>query len=132
MNIAVQRLLEGVSPTVEQRLDGTASRRGVFAVVTMNETRHPDGQRSLSDAHIHVYPDTFFSPSDPLRRQRESGTISGASEHAAIRLVRRYFWGVRLPSASHRRPTPPARRYIGGSMQGRYTTRHTQNLYEHR
>jgi hypothetical protein len=119
VNIRIQTELRRVSSEVDQRLSRAPEWHGVFAVVSMIESRHPDGQRSLSSVRLTVHPGTYADRNAAMRRISATGTLRAGSSHPATRVLYRYFWGTR----SVQRPP----RYIGGSMRGpgaRFERRH--------
>lgn len=113
MNIQIQSQLRSLAPDAERRLLQAPAAHGVFAVARMVEARHPDGQRSLSSASVHLYPGTYRDPWGVFERERQSGTVSGLTGRASTRYVRRYFWGVLAEE-----PEAVAPRYLGGTRRG--------------
>lgn len=111
MNSQIQNQLRSISPRLEHRLIGVATGHGIFVIVTIRETRHSDGQRSLSNAATHIWPSTYRNTALIFAWLNQNGAYSELSGDPGYTIVRRYFWGTRIE--------PITRRYIGGAMQGR-------------
>jgi hypothetical protein len=109
MNLRIQTELRQVSSEVDRRLSRAPEWHGVFAVVSMVESRHADGQRSLSDGRVTVHPGTYADRDAAMRRMTATGTLRAESRRPASRMLYRYFWGTR--------PVQRPPRYIGGSMR---------------
>jgi len=113
VNVQIYQQLQqaSVDQDLESLLSGESSGRGVHAMASYVQYRHPDGQWMGANVNVNLYRATYASAEDVVRSMRSTGTVRAESSRPNVRrLVHRYFWGVHLEADQPR--------YIGGTMRG--------------